>query len=108
VRQKRDPRTGSIPPSPRALGRVMDRRLPPPAVQVTPDMKPAAVPDLTRAAWRKSSRSSGGGSNCIEIARLSGRIAIRDSKDPEGAALIVTSAGFRELTDSIRRGTVSG
>ena len=71
-------------------------------------MNPATVPDLTRAAWRKSSRSSGGGSNCIEIARPSARIAIRDSKDPEGAALIVTSVVFRELTDGIRRSTVSG
>jgi len=71
-------------------------------------MTSATAPDLTRAAWRKSSRSSGGGSNCIEIAQLSGRIAVRDSKNPEGAALIVTSAAFRELTDSIRRGTASG
>jgi hypothetical protein len=66
------------------------------------------APDLTRATWRKSSRSSGGGSNCIEIAQISGRIAIRDSKNPEGAALLVTSAVFRELTDGIRRGAVGG
>jgi len=30
------------------------------------------------------------------------------AKDPEGAALIVTSVVFRELTDGIRRSTVSG
>ncbi len=71
-------------------------------------MKSATASDLTRAAWRKSSRSSGGGSNCVEIAQLSGHIAIRDSKNPEDAALIVTSAVFRELTGGIRRGTVSG
>jgi hypothetical protein len=75
---------------------------------VTPDMKSAAALALTRAAWHKSSRSSGGGSNCIEIAQLPGRIAIRDSKNPEGAALFVTSAVFRELTDGIRQGTVRG
>jgi hypothetical protein len=55
-----------------------------------------------------SSRSSGGGSNCVEVAQLSSSIAIRDSKNPEGAALLVTSAAFRELADDIRRGTVSG
>jgi hypothetical protein len=74
---------------------------------VTPDMQSAAS-DLTRAAWRKSSRSSGGGSNCVEVASLPGRVAIRDSKSPAGAALFVTPAAFRELTDSIRHGTVSG
>jgi hypothetical protein len=71
-------------------------------------MKSATASDLTRAAWRKSSRSSGGGSNCVEIAQLPGRIAIRDSKNPAGAALLITSAAFRELTDGISRGTVSG
>ena len=71
-------------------------------------MKTATAPDLTRAAWRKSSRSSGGGSNCVEIAQLSGRIAVRDSKNPEGAALLITTAAFRELTDGISSGTVSG
>jgi hypothetical protein len=69
-------------------------------------MNPAT--DLTRAVWRKSSRSSGGGSNCVEVAQLSSSIAIRDSKNPGGAALLVTSAAFRELADDIRRGTVSG
>ena len=40
--------------------------------------------DLSRALWRKSSRSGGadgGGTECVEVAALDdGRIAVRDSK----------------------------
>jgi uncharacterized protein DUF397 len=47
--------------------------------------------DLTRAEWRKSSRSGGNGGNCVEVARnIPGIVAVRDSKDPHGTALIVT------------------
>jgi hypothetical protein len=71
-------------------------------------MNPTAPADLAAAAWRKSTRSSGGGSNCVEVARLPGRIAIRDSKNPQGAALIIAPAAFRELLGGITRGTVRG
>ncbi len=71
-------------------------------------MNPSPPADLPAVTWRKSTRSSGGGSNCVEVACLPSHIAIRDSKNPEGAALIITPATFRELTDGIRRGAVSG
>ena len=71
-------------------------------------MNPSPSADLPAATWRKSTRSTGGGSNCVEVACLPSHIAIRDSKHPEGGMLIVTAAVFRELTDDIRRGTVSG
>jgi hypothetical protein len=70
-------------------------------------MNPTASADLSAATWRTSTRSSGGGSNCIEVARLPGHIAIRDSKNPHGPALIITPATFRELTDTLRRGTLN-
>jgi hypothetical protein len=50
--------------------------------------------DLSRAVWRKSSRSagSGGTDDCVEVAALDdGRIAVRDSKHP-GAVLFLTRA----------------
>jgi hypothetical protein len=43
--------------------------------------------DLTTANWRKSSRSSGQ-ANCVEIARVADRTAVRDSKNPDGPVLL--------------------
>jgi hypothetical protein len=70
-------------------------------------MNPTAPADLAVATWRKSIRSSGGGSNCVEIARLPRHIAIRDSKNPQGAALIITPATFRNLTEGVRQGAIA-
>ncbi|MFG1697240.1 DUF397 domain-containing protein [Nonomuraea sp. NPDC049309] len=48
--------------------------------------------DLSKAIWVKSSLS-GGGNNCVEVARnLPGVVAVRDSKDPQGPALVFTHA----------------
>lgn len=42
--------------------------------------------DFTNANWRKSSRSSDQ-ANCVEIAHVANRVAIRDSKNPDGPVL---------------------
>lgn len=63
------------------------------------------APDLSDAAWRKSTRSGGTGGNCIEVARnLPGVVAVRDSKDPHGSKLIITSGSWRAFTAAIRTG----
>ena len=49
--------------------------------------------DLNGATWRKSSRSNGnGGNNCVEVAILKAGVAVRDSKNPDGPALMFTSS----------------
>lgn len=47
--------------------------------------------DLSEARWRKSTRSGPNCDNCVEVAFLAGgATAVRDSKDPDGPALIFT------------------
>ena len=49
-----------------------------------------AADQLGAVAWRKSSASNPSG-DCIEVAALdSGAVAVRNSRDPEGPALIYT------------------
>ncbi|MFF0720577.1 DUF397 domain-containing protein [Verrucosispora sp. NA02020] len=57
--------------------------------------------DLTRAAWRKSSRSNQNGGACVEVAdNLPGVVAVRDSKDPTGPALTFTPAAWHAFVDT--------
>ncbi|MFJ2198370.1 DUF397 domain-containing protein [Streptomyces violaceusniger] len=45
-------------------------------------------PDLSTAAWRKSSYSNGDGGECVEVAdNLPGLVPVRDSKNPDGPAI---------------------
>ena len=61
--------------------------------------------DLTRAEWRKSSRSGGNGGDCVEVARnIPGTGAVRDSKDPHGPVLTVESAGWRAFVADVKAG----
>jgi Domain of unknown function (DUF397) len=44
--------------------------------------------DLSKAMWRKSSRSSMNG--CVEVAFVNGQVAVRDSKNQNGPVLVFT------------------
>lgn len=52
--------------------------------------------DLTNAIWRKSTRSGSSGGNCVEVAdNLPGVVGVRDSKDPDGPALLFSPGVWR-------------
>jgi hypothetical protein len=58
--------------------------------------------DLSRAVWRKSGYSNNGGA-CVEVARnLTGIVAVRDSKDPHGPALIFTPADWEVFIAGVK------
>lgn len=60
--------------------------------------------DLIGAAWRKSAYSNSKG-NCVELARLgSGEIAMRNSRHPQGPALIYTPAEIDALVRGVKAG----
>lgn len=50
----------------------------------------------TEPRWKKSSRSSGNGGECVEVADdLGGAVGVRDSKDPAGPVLNFEPAAWR-------------
>lgn len=62
---------------------------------------------LSQAAWRKSSYS-GQAQSCVEVADgMPGGVAVRDSKDPGGPALILTPAAWRTLARRVRGGDLA-
>ena len=59
--------------------------------------------DLTNVDWRKSTFSGGNGGNCVEVARnLPGIVAVRDSKDREGPALLFAPDEWCAFLDGVR------
>lgn len=54
--------------------------------------------ELTGARWRTSTRSSGNGGNCVEVAdNLPAVVAVRDSKDRSGPVLLFAPAAWRSF-----------
>ena len=60
---------------------------------------------LNATGWRKSGRSSPQG-NCVELTELtdSPAIAVRNSRDPQGPALIYTRAEIAALIEGVKMG----
>lgn len=63
---------------------------------------------LNDAEWRKSSHSSGNGGACVEVAFLpDGRIAIRESDDPD-AVVITTAVKWNAFLAGVRNNEFDG
>lgn len=61
--------------------------------------------DLTGATWRKSTRSGNGGSDCVEVAdNMPEIVAVRDSKDSTGPALIFPRDAWVTFVESAKAG----
>ncbi|HLI41026.1 MAG TPA: DUF397 domain-containing protein [Streptosporangiaceae bacterium] len=59
--------------------------------------------NLSKSAWRKS-RRSGNAANCVEVAGLPGAVGVRDSKDPDGPALVLTRDAWRAFAGRVKDG----
>lgn len=73
--------------------------------------RPRNIPvstDMTGARWLRSSYSTGA-NNCVETARPSagpwaGLLAVRDSKNPAGRALLFSPESWTTFTAGVRLG----
>ncbi|PTM92224.1 DUF397 domain-containing protein [Streptomyces sp. VMFN-G11Ma] len=71
-----------------------------------------AEPIIANAAaltgWRKSSYSGSEGGSCLEVldTHLAG-VPVRDSKIPEGPALVFSSAGWASFVAGVKNGDLA-
>jgi len=60
--------------------------------------------ELGNVEWRKSTASNPSG-NCVEAAALAdGQVAVRNSRDPQGPALVYTRAEIDAFLAGVRNG----
>jgi hypothetical protein len=58
--------------------------------------------DLSAAVWVKSTRSNSNG--CVEVAFVDGQIALRDSKNKDGAVLVFTPREWEAFIGGVTDG----
>ncbi|MEV5778049.1 DUF397 domain-containing protein [Streptomyces antimycoticus] len=59
--------------------------------------------DVSAAVWRKSSYSNGDGGDCVEIAdNLPGLVPVRDSKNPDGPAILFPAGSWGAFIASLK------
>ncbi|MEU0053830.1 DUF397 domain-containing protein [Streptomyces sp. NPDC006309] len=55
------------------------------------------------ALWRKSSHSNATGGDCVEVAdNIPGLVPVRDSKCPDGAALVLPATAWAPFIASLK------
>ncbi|MFJ5819350.1 DUF397 domain-containing protein [Streptomyces sp. NPDC093108] len=65
--------------------------------------------EIGGAVWRKSSYSGGNEGQCVEVADLAvasyvGERGIRDSKNPDGPALLIPKESFAAFMTAVKAG----
>jgi hypothetical protein len=60
--------------------------------------------NLTRANWRKSTYSANGGNTCVEVAAAGHLVAVRDSTEPDRAALAFAPECWQAFTRRVKNG----
>jgi hypothetical protein len=65
------------------------------------------APDLSGARWRKSSRTEGA-NNCVELARVPGVVAVRDSKNQAGPVLTFTATELHRFLTTVKDDRLGG
>ncbi|MET8161577.1 DUF397 domain-containing protein [Sphaerisporangium sp. NPDC005289] len=58
--------------------------------------------ELNAAVWQKSSRSGSSGGQCVEVAGLVGRVAVRDGKVAGGPIVVVNPEEWRVFLAGIK------
>ncbi|MFD4558538.1 DUF397 domain-containing protein [Streptomyces sp. NPDC058469] len=58
---------------------------------------------LSAAAWRKSSYSDGGGTNCVEVADgYTGLVPVRDSKTSSSRPLVFSAGSWLAFVELVK------
>jgi hypothetical protein len=71
------------------------------------DKTALSIAERASLAWRRA-RSSTHNGQCVEVASASGKIVIRDSKDPDGPILAYVPGVFRAFLDDARNREFDG
>jgi hypothetical protein len=59
--------------------------------------------DISHVTWRKASYSGGNGGGCIEVGSTEEPlVAVRDSKDPNGPKLFISSPMWQAFAQRVR------
>ncbi|MBM9507857.1 DUF397 domain-containing protein [Actinacidiphila acididurans] len=61
--------------------------------------------ELSTATWRKSSYSNQDGGECVEVCDdFANILAVRDSKDPQGPALVFPAESWTAFVSAVKDG----
>lgn len=58
--------------------------------------------DHSLTAWRKSTYSGSGGSNCVEVGAAGATVLVRDTKDRDGAVINVEDGVWQRFTSFLK------